>query len=115
VVLEIKPDGLKRIEIFRHKKRICVVRELTRCDDSTYCCGYVETLPRNKGKSYTQFVDKIETDELTYSGNLFGLFDGVWFFGFDSAHVWNDEKSRSFKSVKKRTKKLCEEMVKKRI
>jgi len=109
-------DYVRRMEIFKHKGRICVVMEYVSFGGS-YCNGYVQTLAKNYGKDYNKFVSRIETDELTYAGNLGGLFDGIWFFGFDSAHLWNDEvpESKTFESVKERTKKLAEEMVAKRI
>ena len=124
-----KPIRIKAIEVFKHKGRICVVIQMqgivnparTFWEGSSsaadYCNGYVETLPKNYGEDYEKFEKKIRTDMLTYSGDLNGLFDGIWFFGFDSAHAWNDEnpETKTFEYVKEKTKKLCEEMVRKRI
>jgi len=116
------PKEIGRIRIFKHKGRICVVIEMlwmASLKVSPYCNGYVEVSAKNKGKNYDNFIDRIETDELTFSGDLsrFNLGKKLWFFGFDSAHFWNDAQpeSKTFKSVKARTSKLCEEMVKKGI
>jgi hypothetical protein len=130
-MIEFEPKmRWKAMEIFVHKGRICVVVKMKGIEnsarefwegkpisDSDYCNGYVQTLPKNQGKDYESFVSMIKTDELTYAGDLNGLFKGLWFFGFDSAHVWNDNhpESKTFESVKKRTIKLCEEMVRKKI
>jgi hypothetical protein len=113
-MLRFEPEmRIKAMEVFVHKGRICVVVNM----DDKYHNGYVQVLPKNKGKDYEEFVDKIETVELTYSGDLKGLFDGVWFFGFDTAHFWNDlhPETKTFEWVKKQTIKLCEEMKRKRI
>jgi hypothetical protein len=78
--------------------------------------GYVEISKKNIGKDYMDFIDKIETDGLTFSGHLEDFGD-VWFLGFDSAHAWNDEQpeSKTFAVVKEKTIKLCEEMLRKKI
>ena len=113
-MIEFNPEmRWKAMEIFVHKGRICVVVNM----DNSYHNGYIQVLPKNQGKDYERFVKKIKTDELTYSGDLHGLFNGIWFFGFDSAHSWNDmhPETKSFESVKERTIKLCEEMVRKKI
>ena len=131
MVLKINKNiRIKAIEIFKHKKRICVVLQLSFFENTLreflegpilskedYCTGYVEVLHKNYGKSYMDFLDKIKTEELTYSGDLGGLFDGVWFFGFDTAHSYNDmyPETKTFEYVKKRTIELCEEMIKKKI
>jgi hypothetical protein len=125
-----KPTRILAMEIFKHKGRICVVIRMKGIEnisrefweggvisDSDYCNGYVQTLDKNYGKDYEEFENKIKTDMLTYSGDLSGFFDGIWFLGFDSAHVWNEKnpKTKTFEYVKEKTKKLCEEMVKKGI
>jgi len=122
-------------DVFRTKRRICVVVELdgfqnlyrTFLEGSqgfgmNYCNGYVQTLTRNHGRDYNDFVNKVDTDELTFSGTLDYFNDSripkdVWFFGFDSAHAWNDEhpETKTFASVRERTIQLAEEMMKKGI
>ena len=118
-MLKIKKGfRIKAIEIFKHKGRICVVLQMKGFGRiSDYCNGYVETDPKNYGKSEDLFIDKIKTEELTYSGDLNGLFDGIWFLGFDSAHHRNEinPETKTFTFVKNKTKKLCEEMIKKGI
>jgi hypothetical protein len=121
-------------EVFTHKKRLCVVL-LMRWQENwartlwdgaiggqDYCNGYVQVLEKNKGKHYDDFADKIKTDELTFSGDLDNIEQqqvpkGTWFLGFDSAHAWNDmqPESKTFESVKQRTMKLADEMVRRRI
>ena len=91
-----------------------------------YCCGYVSVLKRNLKKSYDAFVGGIRTDELTYSGGLehafreqsgFKIPKGLWFFGFDSAHSWNEihPETRTPEIVRETTIKLAKEMIRKRI
>jgi len=106
-------------EIFVHKNRVCMVIEmrfLLTPSIGTYCNGYVQTLPKNKGKSYDRFNRRIKTEELTFGGTYEWLPD-MYFFGFDTVHSWNDihPESKTFKNVKKKTIELCEEMVKKGI
>jgi len=116
-------------EIFIRKGRLCVIIEMVwECNPArtfmegamssrNYHNGYVQTLNKNKNKGYDRFIDKIKTDELTFSGELIGFSKDISFFGFDSAHVWNDHvpKSKTFEEVKKRTIKMCDEMVRKGI
>ena len=123
---------IKIKEIFDFKGRMCVVVEMLAAEETMFSSllhsiwpfhnGYVEVLKKNKGKDYQKFIDMIDTDELTFSGN----FDYIkndripkdkWFFGFDSAHYQNEEhpESKTFENVKKRTIELAEEMIRKRI
>ena len=109
-------------EVFKHRGRTCVVIEMSLMGVGSYHNGYVSVAPRNKRKSYNDFIERIETDELTFSGNMNYVEDkripkDKFFLGFDSAHYWNDEKpeSKTFKSVKKRTMELADEMVRKGI
>ena len=128
---------LERFHVFKHRGRICLVIELKdfsniareliegeRIPSGTYCCGYVEVSAKNKGKSYNEFIGRIDTDELTFSGNFKKLIEekmdvdeDIWFFGFDSAHYWNNNKpdSKTFTFVKGKTIELCNEMIKKGI
>ena len=115
-------------EIFVYKNRICVVVQMSFRENlsrtflegttylSDYCNGYVQSSKKNYGKDYDKFISRIETDELTYS-DVLPPFKDIWFFGFDSAHYWNEQRpeSKTFEEVRKRTIQLCEEMVKKRI
>lgn len=124
----------KVTDVFTHKKRLCVVIELAwqpnyartlwegNIGGQDYCNGYVQVSTKNIGKHYDDFADRIKTDELTFSGTLEYLKDqripdSTYFLGFDSAHAWNDAQpeSKSCASVKERTIKLAEEMVRKRI
>ncbi|RLI85229.1 MAG: hypothetical protein DRO76_05790 [Candidatus Altiarchaeales archaeon] len=115
-------DTCKVKEVFKVGRRICVVVEMDISSVGKYHNGYVSVLKKNYGKHYSDFIDRIETDELTYSGNLDHFKDKripekVWFFGFDSAHYWNKlhPESKTFESVKARTILLAKEMIKKRI
>lgn len=109
-------------DVFKVGRRTCVVVERIMPCLLPFHNGYVEVLKKNYGKSYWDFIEKIETEELTYSGDLSHLNDpripkGKWFFGFDSAHYWNDlhPESKTFENVKERTIQLAKEMIKKRI
>lgn len=99
---------------------------------SQYHTGYVEVSKKNYGREYDKFISRIDTDELTFAGTLnwflkaskdkkeippIDIHKDIWFFGFDSAHHWNDQRpeSKTFKSVKARTVKLCDEMIRKKI
>ena len=101
----------KLIEQFEHKGRTCVVIRSDILETSHN--GYIQTKD-NKHVDYDDYISKIETDELTYSGDLshFGIKD-KFFVGFDSSHYWNTRAtgSQTFESVKDRTIKICEEMV----
>ena len=102
-------------EIFEHKGRTCLVVEMNIRMVGAFHNGYVEVSNKNKDKSYHDFVDQIQTDELTFSGKLEDeRLKDKYFLGFDSCHFWNDKKpeSKTFESVKDRTIELCEEMIK---
>ena len=110
-------------EIFKVGKRTCVVVGMASVSSylKPYHNGYVSTLKKNNNKSYSDDDIAVQTDELTYSGTLDSLKDKripkLWFFGFDSAHYWNDQNpaSKTFESVKQRTTELAKEMIKKKI
>ena len=63
--------------------------------------------------NYTEWDKKISTVELTYSGRLPDQ-EGYW-IGFDTAHAWNfkNPQSQTLESVKKKIKKLIDEIEKK--
>ena len=110
------------VDVFKHKTRLCVVVQMHMMSMADFCTGYVQTLKKNYGRSYNDFISEIDADELTYGGELSHLKDeripnGLWFFGFDSAHIWNDEnpETKTYASVKERTIKMADEMIKKRI
>ena len=116
-------------EVFTHANRLCVVVELEGFENwarsftegdtshSNYCNGYAQALnEENKSKDYDD-IKGITADELTFAGTLDNLNDSripkdTYFFGFDSAHVWNDmnPESKTCKAVKQRTMKLAEEL-----
>ena len=85
--------------------------------------GYVSVIKRRQKQEphYDRVIKSIKADELTFSGRLDDLPDkeiqdnlkGIWFFGFDSMHAWNDmnPESKSFDSVKARAKKMADEMI----
>lgn len=74
-------------------------------------------------RSYNLFINQINSEELTFSGYLDSYKDNfkingkgwskIYFFGFDSAHLQDDAVSKSYESVKYRTIKLANEMIKK--
>jgi len=65
--------------------------------------------------TFAMFKDDIETDELSFSGELEGA-EG-YFFGFDSAHFQNvrNPETQTKESVKERTKKMVKEFYQKNI
>ena len=77
--------------------------------------GYVEI---KEHKHYDELIGQVNTDELTFSGDLEHLGEkklkGKWFVGFDSAHSHNLDNpiSQTFDSVKEITIKLAEELIK---
>jgi hypothetical protein len=105
-------------DIFIHKNRLCMIIKMSGkniiSDLYPYHNGYVQVSKKNINKSYDKFVGKIRADELTFGGT-FTFISGIYFFGFDSAHSWNNPNNNNFESVKKRTIALCNEMVRKRI
>lgn len=105
-------------EIFLHRGRICMVMEMRWASKfiGTFHNGYVQTLPKNKGKSYDKFNRRIHAEEITF-GDTWEWMPDIFFFGFDSGHAWNDihPESKTFEAVKKRTIELCDEMVRKGI
>ena len=109
-------------DVFKVKRRVCVVVKMNLYGFGQYHNGYVSVSKKHQEANYDDFISKIETDELTFAGDLNHLEDeripkDVWFFGFDSAHAWNREHpgSTRFESVKERTIKLAQEMMAKRI
>ena len=103
------------VNAFEYRGRICVVKK----SSWGYHNGYVEVLAENSGLGYSDFITRIDTDELTFGGYLYnpGIPEGMWFFGFDSGHYWNDKnpKSQTFVSVRERTKQLADEFIEKGI
>lgn len=103
-------DGI--VEVFTHRSRLCVIIK-----HSTFGFhnGYVEVLDRNRGVGYSEFASLVTTDELTYSGKIEDcrIAGYMWFFGFDSGHYWNNEQpeSKTFASVKERTRALADEFI----
>ena len=112
-------------EIFKHRSRICVVVEITKkYNINPYCNGYVSTQNQHKGRNYDDFINRINCEELTYSGDLSHLklkhvlmTKNMWFLGFDSMHFWNIKNpvTQTFEKVKERTIKLADEMIQKGI
>jgi len=119
--LEGIKEGREVKDIFVHKGRTCVVMEMHFGTSivGSHHNGYVETiLEKVTNKTYDKYCSKIDTDELTFSGELpIKKLKGKKFFGFDSGHFWNTQnpQSQTRYAVKKKTIKLCEEMVKKGI
>jgi hypothetical protein len=115
------PSSLKAVEIWKERNRICVVfqfhplQNVPTIEPYPYCTGYVSTLKKNYGKSCIEFEEKIISEELTFAGNLCLFSDEIWFLGFDSAHAFDSEKTRSPEAVRKRTKRLAHEMIEKKI
>jgi hypothetical protein len=119
----------KIMDVFKIGDRLCVVARMRpfvnfpsdKVPLGEYHNGYVQVSDKNKGVPYDRFVSKIETDELTFGGELNTSSRRIpkktWFFGFDSAHYWNDldPASKTRMDVKVRTKRLAEEMIEKGI
>jgi hypothetical protein len=116
------------VESFTYRRRLCVIVRVVNVDahiapDGVCHNGYVSVIPRNRNKKhFNRFDDRIKTVELTYSGNLrfFHMScipKSQWFFGFDTLHFWNSEQptSQPYRSVKRQTLKLADEMIRKRI
>jgi hypothetical protein len=128
--MKTKERESKVVDVFKHRGRTCVIVSIewnpnilarTKCI-TNYHNGYVSVAPRHKGLDYVEVAKRIEADELTYAGTLDTLDDDrisktMWFLGFDSAHFWNDlkPKSKTFESVRKRTIKIADEMIRKGI
>ena len=120
--MEKEEHQITVVRVFDYKGRTCVVIGIWLNFIGNYHCGYVEVLPKNKGKKYEEGkFDKITAEEITYSGSLDHInspellgIKGKYFVGFDTAHYWNDlhPETKTFKSVFGRTKKLCDEMIK---
>ena len=109
-------------DVFKIKRRVCVVVKMNLYGFGEYHNGYVSVSKKHQEAGYDDFISKIETDELTFGGDLNHLEDeripkDISFFGFDSAHAWNQEnpESATFQSVRERTIKLAQEMMAKRI
>ena len=119
----------KLVETFKHRSRICVVvrvdwdkkvREVSQHPlfNQPFHNGYVSVAPRHHGCDYDDYMSKISTNALTFSGELDEPFKedilvGKWFLGFNSAHFWTEGKpeSKTFDSVRARTILLCDEMI----
>ena len=100
------------VEIFQVKTRLCLVIK-RRLLDEIYHNGYVQTQKKHYGIDYEKFINRVDTDELTFSDYI----GDEYFFGFDSAHAWNDHEpiSKTQKFVKNKTKELALEMIKRGI
>lgn len=94
-------------------------------DIREYHNGYVSVVNRlqREEPAYQDYISKFNADELTFCGHLDNVEDlpeeleGVWFFGFDSAHGWNrrNPESRTKESVLQRARELADEMVEARV
>ena len=81
--------------------------------------GYVSVIGRlqKQKPNYKKYMSRLHSDELTFAGTVERdvprKLAKVWFFGFDSAHVWNDEhpESKTEKAVLERAHKLADEMI----
>jgi hypothetical protein len=115
------------VETFRYRRRLCVIVKVvnvhTRIAPKGFVHnGYVSATLKNRGKHFGFFSNRIRTEELTYSGQLHHLPKSdipmsIWFLGFDTLHIHNSEhpSSQSYSHVKRQTKKLADEMIRKRI
>lgn len=114
------------VDEFEYKGHKCVIVKMVLRSEE-YHNGYikmadseeqVETVKANEkdiDTTYDRFFREGNSDELTFSGEVKDV-DG-YYFGFDSAHLWNDKKpyTKQKNSVKKRTKKMVEEFEEKNI
>lgn len=114
-------------EKFTYRRRTCVIVKVVnvplRVAPEGVCYnGYVSVIPRNRRNSSLVFDDRIKTVELTYFGGLGHLPKSdipkrLWFLGFDTTHIWNTEQplTQTLGYVKRQTKKLADEMIRKRV
>lgn len=114
--------------VFNHRGRTCVVIELgfelppgmnkMVSLPESFHNGYVSVDPSHEGKSYNDFCDRIDTEELTFGGKFEGRMQDekipsdVTFFGFDTTHCHNTPATQSFEYARKQTIKLADEMIK---
>ena len=115
------------VETFRYRRRLCVIVKVVNVDariapNGFVHNGYVSATLKNRGKHFGFFVNRIRTEELTWGGELnhlpkSGIPRGIWFLGFDTLHIHNSEhpSTQSYSHVKRQTKKLADEMIRKRI
>jgi len=124
--------GLIIKKIFTYRQRLCVVVEINSKVlsegftglpiDESYHNGYATVQQSSRVLTQNDLCRMIVTDEITFFGKLSHIEnpkipkDEV-FVGFDTAHAWNDQKpeSKTFKAVFEKTKKLVDEMIKRRI
>jgi len=122
----------KKVDEFEYKGHNCVIIncQLGRRSTSavilargsaplrSYHNGYVKVAEDEKesNTTYHEYIDKVETAELTFSGELNDMADG-YYFGFDTAHGWNihNPESQTAESVKERLKELVDEFEEKNI
>lgn len=115
------------VEKFEYHGKVCVIVQNARIND-VFHNGYVRVadskdkidVKRKKEEplkgwdiTYEDFLD-FEACEFTYCGTLSSLDDVPegYYFGFDTAHIWNDEnpESKGHVAVKEKLKKVVNEM-----
>ena len=113
--MESEGDGEMRVDVITERRKFnltniteeegLILRTLLNQSDGSLLISIMADKP--------YWEDDIKTDGLTFSDYIGDIF----FFGFDSAHSWNDKKpeSKTRESVKQRTIELANEMVKKGI
>ncbi|KKL78043.1 hypothetical protein LCGC14_2028770 [marine sediment metagenome] len=108
------------VEVFKHRRRTCVVVRVNLMGIGVFHNGYAQVQPRHKGIDYNDLLDRITTDELTFSGEL--TFDhadiaGRGFVGFDTAHHHNRlyPETTTQERVRAKTVSLCNELIEKNI
>ena len=100
-----------KVEEFNYKGKKCVIVRCSGFGQGPYHNGYIQT-KNNTQLDYDDFNSEIESDELTFNGELKRFNVPGWFLGFDSAHVWNTPLTSSHHSVKERTIQIADEMIK---
>ncbi len=118
--LEGIEESAKIKDIFQHKGRTCIIIKISMGAIGNWHNGYVQTMRNVNKRTYNEYAIDINAEEITFSGSLYSKYrnselKNKKFIGFDTGHCWNisSPKSKTFEEVKKRTIKLCEEMVKK--
>ena len=106
----------KIVEIFKHRRRICVVIAASLSKSMNFHNGYVSMLSKNSGRDYSEFYGKNLPEEPTFSGDLdfyrkSEIPLGTWFMGFDTAHIWDTSTTQSLDAVIQRTKDLADVMI----
>lgn len=122
------------VDVSRYRGRIYIIVKVnTSVNDFPTYNGYVSLKEHkwwHRGSPYKDYTDyeSLADDGLTYCG-YFGkewkdkvkshwfmdIPENLFFFGFDTLHAWNREENASYEAVRRKTLKLADRMIKRRI